>query len=79
MQGKENKIHKNATLWSAMCTAGEPGKEANTAIQNNWKTVVVLSGYADKINPSDLDFKGFKGEMKYYLPKYKSTFGITTP
>lgn len=79
MQGKENKIYKDATLWSAMCTAGEPTKETKTAIQNNWRTPVVLSGCTEKINPSDLDFKGFKGEMKYYLLKYKKHFQNNNP
>lgn len=41
IQGKENKIYKDATLWSATCTAGEPRKETKTAIQSNWRTAIV--------------------------------------
>lgn len=47
-RGKERKIYKDATLWSAACAAGEPGKETKTAIQSHWRTAIVLSVCTEK-------------------------------
>lgn len=72
---KENKIYKAASLWSGTWAAGEPRKET----KNPFKTIEEQRGCAEKTNPSHLNSKGFKGEIKYYLLRYKNHFWNNNP
>lgn len=72
---KENKIYKAASLWSGTWAAGEPRKET----KNPFKTIEEQHGCAEKTNPSHLNSKGFKGEIKYYLLRYKNHFWNNNP